>query len=132
TGASPPRAASQRNRERRESSRHTTATGVSMRDKRSYLDSVNAGRRRRAGASLEEIDMTLERLESQLGAGMFDEPDEDYRAGRGRYGAQARKSRGDDGEAARAFISGEMAALREELRSQMSSGLRREFAALKG
>ncbi len=113
-----------------------------MRDKRSYLDSVNAGRRRRVGASLDEIDMTLERLESQLGrAGTEDRrrPRRDTPRDYGRYdGDRGRDFRteadapypGRDG-AARPHLAGEMQALRDELRNQMSTGLRHEFATLK-
>jgi localization factor PodJL len=114
-----------------------------MRDKRSYLDSVNAGRRRRVGTSLDEIEMTLERLESRLGHRMSDDGHENHR---GRFAqepehrasprAEARPADPVRDDAPRAFLSAEMEALREELQGQMAAQmngeLRREFAALKG
>jgi localization factor PodJL len=126
-----------------------------MRDKRSYLDSVNAGRRRRVGTSLDEIEMTLDRLESRLGHDAFGdlpsrqpaperhrdsfrderEYERDHRAApRGQERPAHPASAYDD--APRSSLTAEMETLREELRSQMASQvgteLRREFAALKG
>ena len=136
-------AVSQKDKERRESSRHNAATGVFMRDKRSYLDSVNAGRRRRVGTSLDEIEMTLDRLESRLGHDALDDmrprqPAQDrYRGEAARGGLRhEREHRAEP----RAFLSAEMDALRDELHGQMATQmtshmtgeLRREFAALKG
>src|SRR5690606_37723774 len=41
-------------------------SGVSMNSKRSYLDSLNAGRQRRPSTALEQISRTLEELERRL------------------------------------------------------------------
>jgi len=107
-----------------------------MRDRRSsYLESMNAGRRRRAGTALDDLDSTLDRLEGRLAPA----PREDG------YERPARRPAADDfrrdtarerhatlREPSYAGIADEMQALREELRHQMSAGLHREFVALKG
>lgn len=116
-----------------------------MRDKRSYLESVNAGRRRRAGTSLDDLDGTLDALEGRLGrtAGRGREPGTERRAHRpyaddrfhdDRYDASPRRDdyTRDPRAQAQSAVAGEMQALREELRQQMNAGLRREFAALRG
>ncbi len=134
------------------------AADDSMRDRRSYLDSVNAGRRRRDGASLDAIDMTLDQLEGRLGRAAHDDGArhrpaagrtrretvrDDYRYFEDRYPEERQHGR-DRGfqpreeahapyaDAPRSAVSGEMRALREELHGEMTAGLRREFAALKG
>ncbi|MCO5146618.1 MAG: peptidoglycan-binding protein [Aquamicrobium sp.] len=120
-----------------------------MRDRRSYLDSVNAGRRRRDGASLDAIDMTLDQLEGRLGRAAHDDgarhspaagrqrreaARDDYRYFEGRdRGFQPREeAHAPYADTPRFAVSGEMRALREELHGEMTAGLRREFAALKG
>ena len=49
--------------------------GVSMNNKRTYLDTLNAGRQRRPGTSLEQITQSLQNLESKLDRS-HDGPDE--------------------------------------------------------
>ncbi|AMS44236.1 MULTISPECIES: SEL1-like repeat protein [Aminobacter] len=130
-----------------------------MNSKRSYLDSLNDGRQRRPLASLDELNRSLENLEARLERQrneQRDAPAEPYRAPqrhappagytpRGEYGrttpyerpyqAIARdidRARGqEDGVAAVGKIAGELRALREEMRHQMSTGLQREFDLLR-
>lgn len=115
-----------------------------MNNRRSYLDTMNAGRQRRASTSLEQLSSTLEELEQRIRAPYGDErgPRRMMEEPR-RYDPRARDTAAparhpasyDDRPAQRSAderrIAGELHALREELRQQMSSGLRREFAALK-
>jgi localization factor PodJL len=49
-----------------ESSGGKAAADVSMNNRRSYLDAMNAGRRRRPGTSLEQLSNTLDELESRI------------------------------------------------------------------
>lgn len=123
-----------------------------MNNRRSYLDSMNAGRRRRAGTSLEELSHSLDELESRIRPAR---DDEDYRHriprhtrrlsgeaaypsydahDRRRYARDTGPERFERRHAPdeRAMVADELGALREDLRQQMSTGLRREFAALKG
>lgn len=133
-----------------------------MSSKRSYLDTLNAGRPRRHNVSLEELNRSLQNLESRLDRGA--EP-----AGRrygedagafGRRGYEAPPSRGwdeprhatrpqpdfayqslardldrvrgqEEGAASISRIAGELKSLRDELRHQMTSGIRREFEQLR-
>jgi len=131
--------------------------GVSMNSKRSYLDTLNAGRQRRPHTTLEQLNRSLETLEQRLGRSP--ERADDYGLGRGetdRASPQARRDasmpyssrmreqpyqsiardmdrlRGqEDGIAAAGKIAGELKALREELRLQVTSGIRREFEILR-
>ena len=110
-----------------------------MRDRRSYLESVNAGRRRRAGTSLDDLDSTLDELENRLGRASGDVDREaafERRARRplaeDRFHEASRRSERGAAAQPHSAIAGEMQALREELRQQMNAGLRREFAALRG
>jgi localization factor PodJL len=129
-----------------------------MNSKRSYLDTLNAGRQRRPHTTLEQLNRSLETLEQRLGRAP--ERDDLNGAGRGepdRAGRQARfdaeppypqrtageqpyrsmardldRLRGqEDGMAAAGKIAGELKALREELRQQVTSGIRREFESLR-
>ena len=135
-----------------------------MNSKRSYLDSVNAGRPRRQSSSLEEITRTLDSLGEQLGRGYeasrqrrpepparqhgYDEPSRPRRSEETdpmrHFDAHAPRRairdmaqdfeasrRNEDGFAAVSKIASEIKGLRDELRQQMNSGLRREFEALK-
>jgi len=130
-----------------------------MNSKRSYLDSLNDGRQRRPLASLDELNRSLENLEARLERQrneQRDAPAEPYRAPqrqappagytpRGEYGRTAPyerpyqaiardidRARGqEDGVAAVGKIAGELRALREEMRHQMSTGLQREFDLLR-
>ena len=130
-----------------------------MNSKRSYLDSVNAGRPRRQSSSLEEITRTLDSLGEQLGRGYeasrqrrpepparqhgYDEPSRPRRSEETdpmrHFDAHAPRRairdmaqdfeasrRNEDGFAAVSKIASEIKGLRDELRQQMNSGLRRE------
>ncbi|WP_269931055.1 peptidoglycan-binding protein [Aminobacter sp. HY435] len=126
-----------------------------MNSKRSYLDTLNDGRQRRPHASLDELNRSLENLEARLER-RRDEPADPYRpaqrqapapgyAPRGEYGRSAPyerpyqtiardidRMRGqEDGVAAVGKIAGELRALREEMRHQMTAGLQREFDMLR-
>ncbi|MEO5321709.1 peptidoglycan-binding protein [Mesorhizobium sp. CC13] len=126
-----------------------------MNSKRSYIDSLNSGRQRREHVSLEELNRSLEKLEARLDRSHEENaeaPRSDYRQApapgyvpRGEYGrskpyerpyqAIARdidRVRGqEDGVAAIGKIAGELRALRDEMRHQMSVGLQREFDQLR-
>jgi localization factor PodJL len=145
-----------------------------MNSKRSHLDTLNAGRQRKPHTSLEELNRTLETLESRFerarapenepvrreediarrmqrlsedaawpahaphsgkaaaGAGPFhfDRPVPE-RSVHGLALDVKRARMQEEGLAAVAKIAGELKDLREELRHQMSAGLRREFDALR-
>lgn len=127
-----------------------------MNSKRSYLDSLNEGRQRRPHASLDQLNRSLENLEARLERAR-EESAESYLsppprqappagyAPRGEYGRSAPyerpyqtiardidRARGqEDGVAAVGKIAGELRALREEMRHQMSTGLQREFDLLR-
>ena len=116
-----------------------------MNSKRSYLDSLNAGRPRRSTVSLEELNRSLQNLESRLDrSGETTDrryADEQASLGRrahagGSYQSLARdldRVRGqEEGAASIGRIAGELKGLREELRHQMTAGIRREFEALRG
>lgn len=130
-----------------------------MNSKRSYLDSLNAGRPRRAHGSLEELNRSLENLESRLGRGETErarpaEPARPPRADDARpapFSHEAFRERPrasefsyrdiardidrvrhqEEGVASVGQIANELKSLREDLRHQMTSGLRREFDALR-
>ncbi|RWC60793.1 peptidoglycan-binding protein [Mesorhizobium sp.] len=149
-----------------------------MNSKRSYLDTLNAGRQRRPQTTLEQLNRSLETLEQRLER-TREEPmaRSDLRQSDPRqYGADARypaarptgqqrwyedpqpaprpkspmqgaaafeqnyqaiardidRVRGqEDGVAMVGKIAGELRGMREELRHQMTSGLQREFEALR-
>ncbi len=148
-----------------------------MNSRRSYLETLNAGRQRRAPSSMEQLNRSLETLEQRMGrspdrqserrepapepvvrqplpaidtsrweppARRFEQATEP-RAPR----AEARPGDNDtsyrtlardferirnqeDGVAAASRIANELKGLREELRQQMTTGLKREFDALRG
>lgn len=131
-----------------------------MNTKRSYLDTLNAGRRRRSGTTLEDISQTLSALEqriagsrAQQGNGERGErlaPASSGRAERNtaaktappRYTsyANAPASAGQDfdnarvqseGYAAVHRISEELHALREDLRREFTVGIEKEFDGLR-
>jgi localization factor PodJL len=122
-----------------------------MSSKRSYLDAVNAGRQRRSYASLEQLNRSLESLEQRLERNRDEVPDrrreplrpahasvDDRAADLGQqqpYRSIARDiermRRDEDGFAAFGKIAGELKGLREELRNQMASSVRREFDDLR-
>ena len=94
-----------------------------MNNRRSYLDAMNAGRRRRPSTSLEQLSQTLDELESRIGSARRPHGgDASYRDDMQRWNA----AREDN------HVAQELQALREEVRNQMGTGLRREFSTLKG
>ncbi len=138
--------------------RQSWQAGVSMNSKRSYLNSVNAGRQRRPYASLEDLNRSLENLEQRLERNhdLWPEPraskeypytrpripaarpmaDQPYQPMAERpYQSLARdldRARSQEDSAAEVGnISGELKGLREELRHQMTAGLRHEFDSLR-
>ncbi len=132
-----------------------------MNSKRSYLDAVNAGRQRRSYASLEQLNRSLDTLEQRIernreetvghgrqpqrraaayGQGFESQPvrpraPESRGAHDQPYQSIARDiermRKDEDGVAAFGKIAGELKGLREELRHQMASSLRREFDTLR-
>lgn len=113
-----------------------------MSQKRSYLESLNAGRRRRPSTSIERLNRTLEELESRVG----ENRDHDHRyAGQDhlhedRYHSPAysdlartaRQARSREEEfASVSQIANELQSLREEVRNQGGSGMGQEIAALR-
>ena len=149
-----------------------------MNSKRSYLETLNAGRQRRAHSSIEQLNRSLETLEQRIGRNADTLPDRPTsrrsrrscpahiaprspartsRRGRAEpslstaaprtrrcraaperepaYQSLARefdRVRGqEDSVAAVGKIAGELKGLREELRHQMTTGLAREFDALR-
>jgi len=133
-----------------------------MNSKRSYLDTLNAGRPRRPYNSLEDLNRSLDNLQQRLSR--HAEPDEAPReqvvppraepsreqprsfaelrerencrtARQPSYQAIARDldriRTQEDGVAAFGKIAGELQTLREELRQQVASGMRREFEAMR-
>lgn len=113
---------------------------VSMNNRRSYLDSVNAGRRRRSSTSLEQLNETLAELENRIRRPIAPSDGESL-FGRSRHFDGARQHQDDtrkwDELARRAAprsdhpMVDELRSLREEVRTQMTTGLRREFAELR-
>ncbi len=120
-----------------------------MNYKRTFLDSVNAGRPRRQSASIEDLDRTLETLEGRVGR-LRDEAygsesarpwrDVPWRERDQRASPQPYREMARDLERVRAHedelssvsrIAAEIKSLREELRHQMSTGIGREFATLR-
>ena len=101
-----------------------------MNSRRSYLDSINAGRRRRASTSLEDISSSLDALETRIRrpyedrAEAYRQPSRDMRAD------QYERAWHED-RYATSDLTAELNALRSDLRDQMGTGLRREFAALR-
>ncbi|MDW6025298.1 peptidoglycan-binding protein [Mesorhizobium sp. BAC0120] len=142
-----------------------------MNSRRSYLETLNAGRQRRAHSPIEQLNRSLETLEERIGrtpdrwsgerdeaaraslppieAGRWEprssEASPHARAERtaSRFGENEQSSYRtlasdlerlrdqEDSVAAVGRIAGELKGLREELRQQMTTGLRREFDALR-
>ena len=132
-----------------------------MNSKRSYLDAINEGRKRRSYTSLEQLNRSLETLEQRIDRNR--EEVAGYSRGAPRSGVSEpyagprtaptprtseyrsaleqpyrsiardieRVRNQEDGVAAFGKISEELKALREELRSQITSGVRREFETLR-
>ncbi|MGB3388609.1 MAG: peptidoglycan-binding protein [Pseudaminobacter sp.] len=135
-----------------------------MNSKRSYLESLNAGRTRRPHTTLEDLNRSLANLEQRLGRSQDASPLHARGATEGRNYADLPGSRPrlderaamaprspaasgpsyqaiardlqqvraqEDGMAAFGKIAEELQQLREELRQQVTSGMRREFEALR-
>jgi len=135
-----------------------------MNSKRSYLDSLNAGRQRRSGTTVDELSRTLDAIGSRIDRTIGDKAgrqpphrdapyrDAPYRDAPYRddpYVPQSRPDTGrhqsvrdlarsietsrrqEEGVASMSMIAAELQAMRDELRVQMSSGLQREFKALR-
>ncbi len=123
----------------------------SMNTRRSYLDTLNTGRQRRPEPTFEDLDRTLAALE-----GRGDRPaqprraesaasrEERYRAmpSAARAGSYAsdlkalaqemdRARRQEDGLTSASRIATELKSMRDEMRQQMTNGLKREFDALR-
>ncbi|PSJ60305.1 peptidoglycan-binding protein [Pseudaminobacter soli (ex Li et al. 2025)] len=119
-----------------------------MNSKRSYLDTLNAGRPRRSYTTLEELNRSLDHLQQRLGRHMEPEAElprsfaelrersaHDVGTAEQAYQTIARdldniRSQ-EDGVAAFGKIANELKTLREDLRQQVSSGMRREFEAMR-
>ncbi|APH73461.1 peptidoglycan-binding protein [Aquibium oceanicum] len=133
----------------------------------SYLDNLNQGRQRRPRTSLEDLNRTLDDLESRIGGdrpgqGASREQDRRTRRLTGEYESglfhdkaahapresarssdlehslaelrqELQRSRQHSGGSPLALsdVSGELKALREEMRTQMASGMRKEFDVLR-
>ncbi|TIT70663.1 MAG: peptidoglycan-binding protein, partial [Mesorhizobium sp.] len=115
-----------------------------MNSKRSYLDTLNAGRQRRPHTTLEQLNRSLETLEQRLERTREDtaerldprrQPEPRYASAQPYSQPLARdidRVRGqEDSVAVVGKIAGELRGLREELRHQMTAGLKREFDALR-
>jgi localization factor PodJL len=106
------------------------ATEALMNTRRSFLDSMNEGRQRRATTSIEQLNRTLDELENRIGRARDQDPAFEpqapaaYRELRDQP-APARGERMVD------RLADELALLRRELGQQMSAGLRQEFADLR-
>ncbi len=120
-----------------------------MNTTRSYLDNLNTGRQRRAGTALDEINQTLEQLESRLEqafARRERQTNEDDIARRmerlstqaGERRAMSQSGAGDSlslqrGErfANGVNIAGELRTMREDMQAALEAGIRREFVTLR-
>ncbi|HEY6633765.1 MAG TPA: peptidoglycan-binding protein [Rhizobiaceae bacterium] len=132
-----------------------------MNSKRSYLDAVNTGRQRRSYASLEQLNRSLDTLEQRIERNREETANHGRQSQRSAaapgqgfetqtanpHGPEPRSAyeqpyrsiardiervrKEEDGVAAFGKIAGELKGLREELRHQMASSLRREFDTLR-
>ncbi|MDH6230464.1 localization factor PodJL [Mesorhizobium soli] len=117
-----------------------------MNSKRSYLDTINAGRPRRSYTSLEELNRSLDNLQQRLGRHAEPEAElprsfAELRAVRDTGTAEQayqtiardldRIRSQEDGVAAFGKIANELKTLRDDLRQQVSSGMRNEFEAMR-
>jgi localization factor PodJL len=126
----------------------TPETDVAMSNKRSYLETLNAGRQRKPHTTLEQLNHSLAALEERLERSRQEtvgRPIADHGAQPSEpaatsafdqsYHTIARdidRVRGQEDSLANAGrIAGELRGLREELRHQMTAGLHREFEALR-
>ncbi|WP_265516403.1 peptidoglycan-binding protein [Nitratireductor luteus] len=132
-----------------------------MNGKRSYLDSINAGRQRRPSSSMDEISRTLDHLESRLGRSLEPEriqtgegrlpersarmPERAGPTGRPRAMAHGRDRtsleyltrelekarRQEDHFTSIEDIAAELKALREDMRGAMDTGIRQQLDELR-
>lgn len=113
-----------------------------MNTRRTYLDTLNAGRQRKSEASLEQLSRSLEHLEQQLDRRgnvrppAAPAPTPQFRAAAPERAPERAAPREPaygrtDPYAPADAISAELRTLREEMRQQMNSGLRQEFQALR-
>ncbi|MCC0025436.1 MAG: peptidoglycan-binding protein [Zhengella sp.] len=118
-----------------------------MNDKKSYLGSLNAGRERRSGAILDDITEKLDALERRISGERMAMPAKPARRDAAPSPSPRRPARSNlyndiahDLERARersdefgsiSRISHDLQALREELRQEMSHGIRQEFDSLR-
>ena len=110
-----------------------------MNSKRSYLESLNAGRQRRPYASLEDLNRSLETLDQRIGESREGSPRREIRSGPAQphgvhhqpYQSIARDLERvrvqEDGVSAFSTIAGELRSLRDELNQQLK--LRAEMEA---
>lgn len=119
-----------------------SASELYMSQKRSYLDSLNAGRRRRPSTSIERLNRTLEELEGRLGDAKDSEPQQGRqdpwhhsRPSSPAYSDLARtvhQARSREEEfASVSQIAADLRSLRDEIRSHGSADLGPEIAALR-
>ncbi|MBD0413276.1 peptidoglycan-binding protein [Oryzicola mucosus] len=98
-----------------------------MDNKKSYLDSVNAGRPRRAYASPEQLDRLLEATGKNQ-AGEAQTPADSYQI----IAREIERLRGQEaGLVSIGKIAGELSGMREELNTQVRADLSREFEQLR-
>ncbi|MFC3206022.1 peptidoglycan-binding protein [Aquamicrobium soli] len=106
-----------------------------MNTKRSYLDTLNAGRQHKSLSALDQLNQSLKALEEQIGRSRQASAEPRNPEPRRAYPPMTQPAGAREGEAdgptAAGRIAGELRGLREELRSQMTSGLHREFEALR-
>ncbi len=109
--------------------------GVPMNTKRSYLDTLNAGGQHKSLSALDQLNQSLKALEEQIGRSRQAAGEPRNSDPRRAYPPMTQPAGVRDGEAdgtaAAGKIAGELHSLREELRSQMTFGLHREFEALR-
>lgn len=106
------------------------ATEALMNTRRSFLDSMNEGRQRRATTSIEQLNRTLDELENRIGRARDQEHafEAQVPAAHRELRDQPAPARGDNMVDR---LADELALLRRELGQQMSAGLRQEFADLR-
>ena len=115
-----------------------------MSQKRSYLESLNAGRRRRPSTSIERLNRTLEELEGRIGGAEDRDrphaPRDPWQDGQPQRGTPAysdlahtvRQARSREEDfASVSQIAAELRNLREEVRGQDGHGVGQEIAALR-
>ncbi|MEP9370623.1 peptidoglycan-binding protein [Mesorhizobium sp. KR1-2] len=100
-----------------------------MNSKRSYLDSLNAGRPRRSYTTLEELNRSLDDLQQRLARPATPELREQPYQTIARDLDRVRTQ--EDGVAAFGKIAAELNALREDLRQQVATNMRREFETMR-